>query len=123
MTVLKVQAHHDTRDTLIPWGVSLSAEFPAKADAIAFVARFPKARKLIATTLTKLSDIGTVYGYACHSISLQPNGSVGNRNETGIARYRAIMKDCVKLGVEIEWVAPFGNSYQTREDFERAIQV
>lgn len=83
--------------------------------------RFPKGCKTRAIVITM--EDRSVKGLVRMDARLVPDGVNAGVNETGVKRYRAIVKAAAKLGVEIEYVANAGNSYPTREAFEAAIGI
>ena len=55
-------------------------------------------------------------------VKLTSNAVNGGVNETGIRRYRSLVRHAAKLGVEIVWTTGnVRNAYQTQADFEAAI--
>lgn len=52
---------------------------------------------------------------------LTKNGTNGEKNETGIARYRKMIARLEKMGFPVEWTAAYSNSYKTRGAFEAAL--
>ena len=101
-----------------PQQFEFNAELPTKADAAEFAAQFPKSAKVFAGLL--YTENGT-RGWASAQASLVSDGVNGGVNETGLRRYRTIVKTAERLGIEILWVARAGNAYATREAFEAAI--
>lgn len=107
--------HHINRTAQ---GVSIALELPTLEDAQAFVAKFPKSYGMHATTLV---SNGMRKGYVTFRAALLKNGVNGGKNETGIGRYRKVMKALDTMGVRIGWVHPYSNSYMTRETFEATL--
>lgn len=104
-------------------------EFETAAEAEAAFAAFPKACKFklitasqgwtMATETTPGFNTYCYYGQA--DAMLQSNGVNGGSNEAGIKRYRKVIASCAKLGVDVEWTTPWGNSFATQEAFEAVI--
>lgn len=89
--------------------------FPDRDAAAAFVAQFPKgARFRIAAD----AEPGTFRAVA--DASLVPNGTNGDINEAGLKRYVSVLRVAERVGVTVDWVARYGNSYPTRAAFETA---
>jgi hypothetical protein len=103
------------------YGAHLDVETVEEAKAIA--ARFPKSRKVRGTSCGGLRDGKyTTWGYVALHTHLYPDGTTGEKNETGIKRWFAFKRDCERLGIAIEWDgACFRNAYPTQQQFEEAI--
>lgn len=109
-------------------GVALHARYETPEQAEAAAALFPKSCRIRTSRLS--TYVGT-WGQPDYrdlvlhtidvTIKLSSDGSNGGKNETGIKRYRSIVKACEKAGLAIEWVAGYGNSYATQADFEAAL--
>jgi len=122
-TVLNLNAYYTTeysgtRVAGQPQGFKFNATLDTREDAVAFVALFPKSSKMFATTLHTANG---PLGYAMAQGNLFSDGVNGGINETGLNRYRAILKAAAKNGIEIRYVANAGNAYESREAFEAAI--
>jgi hypothetical protein len=59
------------------------------------------------------------YWWVSSSFSTLKNGTIGDKNEAGIRRYRAIVKACEKAGIELAYDAnAYSDSIPTREALE-----
>lgn len=127
MTTLRLSAWHEnsvvTRETTPgkAAGCELSIEVETVEQARELAAQFPASTRVRAATLytRDRGDRGIVR--VC--IGLSSNRNRGEVNETGLRRYRAIVKRAEQLGIEVEWRAQFVNSYPTREAFELAVGI
>lgn len=108
-------------------GVALHARYETPEQAEAAAALFPKSCRVRVGTLGTYTGLGTpdYRTFTLHtihvSITLSADKVNGGRNETGIKRYRSIMKAINKAGLAVEWVAGCGNSYASQADFENAL--
>lgn len=104
-------------------GIEFTAILDTPEAAVEFVARFPKSAKLRATTLGTYDDAGNfTLGYVSHRINLRSDGVNGGVNETGIKRYRSILKAAEKAGIRVEFKGTgFLNSYPTQADLNAAL--
>lgn len=108
--------------------LSVDAKFDTIEEAREFAGLFPKSAKFSACRLGVPKDgdyrNGRVEkGMVRSSAKLAADGVNGGANETAAKRYRTIMRTAAKLGIEIDWRTPYGNSIATREEFERMIGV
>lgn len=77
----------------------------------------PRSLRIKATTLSTSSE---VHPYVASTADLRPkSGNVAN--ETGVKRYRDLLKWLDREGIAYTWEAPYGNAYATRAEFEKAI--
>lgn len=116
------RAHANVTDPVIRWdatehAVNARLHLPTKADAERVAAMFPKSTKVRAVTLSthtgsltgddyRSVELGTVYFHA----GLAATGVTGERNETGLRRWRSFKRTAAKLGMALEYVRPYGNS-------------
>jgi hypothetical protein len=120
-TTLRLRAYYTTEyDKIagIPMGYEFNAELPTVEDAKAFVAQFPKSAKMFAVAI---SGVTGIRGWVAAHGNLVSNDVNHGINETGLKRYRTILKAASKLGIEIEYKKDSANSYSSRETFEQAI--
>lgn len=119
---MKIEAHHRN-------GQPAFVEFmhiTSLEEAQEIAARFPKSLKVRGTTHTAWVREGAEMrrldgGCVIARISLAPNKTTGERNETGIKRYRSIVRHLDRMGIELEWGTMYTTSYATREQFEAAL--
>jgi hypothetical protein len=122
---LKVWAsHHHFYQDMPSWfqgGIELPSLDSERAEAIA--ALFPKSVKVHVSKMHEYkSGTQSTVSYLRISASLGSDGVNGGRNETGIKRYRAMMKAAERAGIVIEWTAQtLDVTFATREEFEAAI--
>lgn len=103
-----------------PQSVTFEIVFPTLADAETFVAQFPKSLGFSASTLYGQDNKN--YGFASMGATLVKSGVVGEKNETGIKRYRRAMTLLEKAGVPVVWgEGRMVNAYTSREAFEAAL--
>lgn len=88
----------------------------------AFVARFPKSRKVHRTTLSRpidgtyLNGSETVPLVGVNDFKFVADGTTGAKNETALKRLRAFLADLAKMDdVEVVEVARFSNSVPLAE--------
>lgn len=102
-----------------PASIYVSAALPTRQDADALVARFPKSVKLYAADLNG-DPLNTARVRA--TIDLLGTTANGGVNETGLKRYRSILKSAAKLGITVDFKAHgCAPSYPTQEALEAAI--
>ena len=121
---VRVSAHYPLHmGPATPAHLAATVELATEADAVAFVAQFPKSLGLRATTLTRYEGgRSIVTGYVTFQAKLLADGTNGGRNESGVRRYRSLRKHAQRLGVAVEWKASRSvNVYQTEEEFEAAL--
>ena len=87
---------------------SIGADLLLQADvegARTLAAQFPKSTKVRALSLTHSSTSGRpVDGFLKFSAQLAADGVNGGRNETGIRRFKSLLKAAEKLGLTVEFV-------------------
>jgi len=117
-----VHAEGPTAPQHVSFGVDFAEGDEAGRDEL--LALFPKSTKLKASGCSTFDEetnrrfvIPTIRG----SVELRSNGVNGGVNETGIKRYRSIVKHADKLGIEIVFGTRFQNAYADRAAFEQAI--
>ncbi len=99
-------------------GVTFSSPyFTESADAEAFVTLFPKSAKLRVFTMRGDTEADDRYG-ADVRIELWANGVNGGVNETGIKRYRAILKAAATNGIKVEYAPTTVHSFSSRDALE-----
>lgn len=105
-----------------PGWFAAEARFDTEAEAEAFAAQFPKSHKFRAGEVTNWRDRSST-GVARSSTKLAADDINGGANETGIKRYRSILRKAEQLGVAVEYNDPgtVSNVYRTRDDFHAAI--
>jgi hypothetical protein len=113
---LRLTATYDDAGNAHSYGFSLRTA--TVEDAKAFVARFPKSARFRASNL---SGDPEHKGFVGLSGSLHANGVRGEKNETAIKRYHAVIRHCEKLGIEIDYRTPYVSSFETRKAFEAAL--
>lgn len=95
-----------------------------REDAQAIAAMFPKSLRVKGTTLSTfdhdLRDRTGEYrnftvGFVAIDVKLTATEVTGSENETGIKRFRSFLKNCEKLGFEVEYKRTFGNSLTEQE--------
>jgi hypothetical protein len=116
MTTLTLTAYFNYHRPELLQGAKFQARFATLAEAEAVVALFPKSSRLRAVTLR--GDKNGATALVDGVINLAPNGTNGERNETGEKRYHTIMARAAKVGVTVEYVVSCGNAYPSREAFE-----
>lgn len=109
-------------------GFALHARYETPEQAEAAAALFPKSCRIRTGRLSTYvgtfgqPDYRDFWLYTIDvSIKLSSDRVNSGKNETGIKRYRSIMKAVEKAGLAVEWVAGYGNSYATQADFENAL--
>jgi hypothetical protein len=112
-TAQVIATHHDNA----PASVIFLLETETLEQAQELAAQFPKACKVRACAVTGTRGR---WGMADVRISLRSNGVNKGINETGQRRYRAVRRACEKLGITLDYVAPYGNCYATLAEFEAA---
>lgn len=107
----------------VPQEYRFSAELPTLLDAQRLCDQFPKSCGMRANTLHTYDESGesVMRGHLSARGDLVADGANHGRNETGIRRYRAILRAAAKLGLAVEYRAEYRSSYPTREAFEAAI--
>lgn len=107
--------------------IRLDARFETREQAEAAAALFPKACRIKVYALGTYTGLGTpdyrtFTLYTIHTdIRLNADRVNGGKNETGIKRYRSIMRAAERAGLAVEWLSFSGNSYATQADFEAAL--
>ena len=100
--------------------VRIEMVLPSLADAEAFVAKFPKSLGFKAGTLYGSDNQN--HGFVSLSARLAKDGVRGEKNETGIKRYRRAMTLLQKADVPTTWGGERTvNAYRSREIFEANI--
>ena len=107
--------HHTDRPTHVEIS---SPYFDTAAEAVEFAARFPKSTRPKVVTFNGW-DEDARHGVRW-VIQLAPNGSVGDKNEAGIRRYRSL---CRKADAVTMKTIKAVNSYESLEAFEAAIAL
>jgi hypothetical protein len=101
-----------------PQAVSLSITFETVEQQNAFLAQFPKSHKWSRSTV---STADGEFPFSATRADLRKTGVHGEKNETGIKRYYAIMQKLESAGIAYEWRTGYANSYADRESFEAAL--
>jgi hypothetical protein len=71
---------------------------------------------------TSLSSAGRMWSFIRFQANLWPNGVNGGRNETGIRRYRGLVRKLETAGVPTTWAGTkYSNACPTRGQFEKLI--
>lgn len=89
-----------------------NAQFATADDAKAFAALLPKSCKVRGGGISCRSGM---YGYVSFHVGLLKTGTTGERNETGVKRYRTLRRALDELGVNVEWAMPFTNALTEEE--------
>ena len=77
---------------------------------------------LFGLVATSLSSAGLMWSFVHFRANLWPNGVNGGRNETGIRRYKNLVKKLEVAGVPLAWAGDkYSNACPTREQFEKLI--
>jgi hypothetical protein len=99
--------------------ITASARTATVEDAQALAAQFPKSAKVSAVSLGgDPAHLGIIQFH----VNLAPNGNNGGINETGLRRYRTLMRAAAKAGITVEWTAAQAvNSFATQAEFEAAV--
>ncbi len=105
----------------VPQHVEINLYTETMEQAEEIVSRFPKSAKLRTGVLHNGYYGKPNSAYVTSRIQLLSDGVNGGRNETGIKRLASFFKKAEKLGLPVEWISPYKNSYETREAFERAL--
>lgn len=105
--------------TARPDFVKIAIQLPTKADGEAFVAKFPKALKLKATTISG-SGIDGTRGYVVFGAKLAADDNRGDKNETGIKRYRRAAELLAAAGVTLELDTQW-SSFATLAEFDASL--
>ncbi len=98
LTVERPGGHEDNFDIDAPQGFQIWHTFESQAEAVAFVAAFPK---YVGFRLLRGCGTGPEMKHLNLYIKLSSDGNNGGRNETGIKRIKALVAGCTKLGVEL----------------------
>lgn len=114
----EVRAYHATEGQEPPIGFDFSITVETLEQAVEIAGWFPKSCRIEATRLVSASS---VRGYVRGGASLRSNGVNGGVNETGLRRYRSIVRHCQRLGITTGYRADAGNSYPSQAEFEAAI--
>lgn len=97
--------HHDDLGSF-----EATRRFASIEEAQAFVSQFPKSLRIKALRLGG----GAMVRFTAR---FYVNEATGEKNEASIDRVR---KFIARFTDQIDWVSPFGNSFERREDFERS---
>lgn len=120
---VEMHAEHKSGEPNHPQCLSLYARFETVEQAQAAAALFPKSCRVRVSTL---SGCGADRSITLHTIGvdiwLNADGVNKGVNETGIKRYRSIMRAIGKAGLDIVWLGEmYGNSIATQDEFEQII--
>lgn len=97
-----------------------SPYFDAKSDAEAFLAMFPKSARLRIVSTGMLD--GSTKWSARGEAKLSADAVNGGANETGVKRYRSMVKNAAKLNIPVVFVTSTAiNAYASLEEFDAAI--
>jgi hypothetical protein len=99
--------------------VRMFVAFDTEAQAADFAAQFPKS---VGWSPNRLHADDRVYGCASLLVKLSKDGVRGEKNETGIRRYRRAMQLLEKFGQDTVWTTPrIVGAYDSREQFEAGL--
>lgn len=116
-----IRAIHDGHNMAHAVGANITMVTDNIDAAIAVASMFPKSCKVRAT---KLFGADSVRGYVEFQVHLYENGVNGGVNETGIRRYKTLMKHCAKWGVPVVMAERrYANAFESIEAFEIAAGI
>lgn len=95
--------------------IDIDARVATVEEAREIAAQFTKSTLIRGTGCTTVDN--TTVGHLSVRVDLRPNGSNGGYNESGVKRYRSVIKQIAKLGHTTEWAMVYSNSL-TEADLE-----
>ena len=117
--VIAGERHHWAHGSNMEWQ---QARFAAKADAQAWLDDLgaPKFVGLKAGSLSYAGEAG-MSGYVSFNANLLADKVNGGINETGLKRYRALVRVARAKGIEVEWRGRWANSYESQAALDEAL--